>query len=78
MEVETTNIVLIVGVALIILERIFKCAMRVKKSKCCGGEMEMSSPTKEPSSLNTSSEESAKPVERVEEMLKRFSVENKV
>lgn len=78
MEVETTNIILIVGVALIILERIFKCAMRVKKSKCCGGEMEMTTPTKEPSSLNNSSEETEKPTEKVEEIIKRLSVNNKV
>lgn len=64
MELEVTNIILIVGVLLMILERILKCAMRIKKSKCCGGEMEMSTPPKDPSSLSESV--------NVEEQLKTF------
>ena len=77
MQIETTNIVLIVGVALIILERIFKCGMRVKKSKCCGGEMEMLTPPKDPSSLNSSAKEE-NPVEKVQEAMNILNVQNKI
>ena len=77
MEIETTNIILIVGVSLMILERIFKCAMRVKKSKCCGGEMEMSTPTKEPSSLSSSALHE-KPAEKVQQLFEEMSAHNKV
>jgi iron-sulfur cluster repair protein YtfE (RIC family) len=40
---EAQSIVLIVGVAVLLLERIFACLNRVKKSKCCGGEIELTS-----------------------------------
>jgi len=71
MEIETTNIILIVAVALIILERIYKCVMRIRKSKCCGGEIELSTPPKQ-DSLN-SSENLQKTTEEVETAIKRMS-----
>ena len=69
---ETSSIVLIVGVALMILERIFKCTMKIKKSKCCGGEIEMSTPPKDQSSLNA--EESINEEEKkLEDIVRKLS-----
>lgn len=38
---EAQNIVVIAGVATLLLDRLFACLRRVKKSKCCGSEIEM-------------------------------------
>jgi hypothetical protein len=42
---DPQSIVLIVGVAVLILERMFACLNRIKTSKCCGGELQLSTPT---------------------------------
>jgi hypothetical protein len=39
---EAQNIVVIAGVATLLLDRLFACLRRVRKSKCCGSEIELS------------------------------------
>lgn len=70
---ETTNIILIVGITVLVLDKLLKCVMKVKKSKCCGGEVEMMTPPKEERSLATSNETLDHTVEEVSEIVKRLS-----
>lgn len=71
---EPTDIIIIVGIILLFVERMFTCLYRVRKSKCCGGELEMSnSPAKEPNSLNVSTNIRTDTQEKIEEIVKRLS-----
>lgn len=38
---DTNTIIILVGFGGIVIERIFSWAMKIKKSKCLGGEVEM-------------------------------------
>jgi len=42
---DPQSIILIVGVAVLILERLFSCINRIKTSKCCGGELQLTTGT---------------------------------
>ena len=65
---EPTDIIIIVGIVLLFVERVFTCLYRVRKSKCCGGEIEMTnSPIKEPNSLTASTQD------KIEDIVKRLS-----
>jgi hypothetical protein len=68
---ETSQIVLIVGVALLFLERILSFAVRIKKSRCCGNEIEMRTPEKTSASLAES--QNVRPEDEIEKVVKRLS-----
>jgi len=64
--------VLIVGVAVLILERMFSCFNRIKISKCCGGELQLASPPKK--GLNDSDEQEIQ--KKVDHILEIMNVKN--
>jgi hypothetical protein len=38
---DASTIALLIGVATLLIERGFKWALRIKRSRCCGAEIEM-------------------------------------
>jgi len=62
---DPQSIILIVGVAVLIMERLFSCLNRVRTSKCCGGEIELSPEKNSPkNSLNASKENTLHEIEK--------------
>lgn len=51
---DPQSIVLIVGVAILIMERMFACMNRIKISKCCGGELQLTTSSPKKKNLNES------------------------
>jgi hypothetical protein len=69
---DPQSIIIIVGVAVLLLERMFACLSRVKKSKCCGGELQLSSPPKK--GLNDSEEREIQ--KKVEHILETITIKD--
>lgn len=62
---DPQSIILIVGVAVLIMERLFSCLNRVRTSKCCGGEIDLSPEKNSPkNSLNVSKENTLHEIEK--------------
>lgn len=38
---EPGTIIIVIGLATLIVERVFSLSMKIKKSTCCGGSIEM-------------------------------------
>lgn len=70
---DPQSIILIVGVAVLILERLFSCLNRIRTSKCCGGEIQLSPEKNSKNSLNESKENQFGEIEKKLETALHFN-----